>query len=713
MKPLDSLRLSRGARTILKGGTVYEGLPPVQLAPTAEAEAAEEVAGDGGDAVRRRRKPAAEGAGRIGPWRRGARRVERRGTPGSSAAWLARHVRDVEAGSSNLPSPTASPGPSSRRSRTAGGLPVAQGCDKAVAELEIHFEPPAARADPTLGIAVAVDRTGTPPHRLVTVGDSITQGFTSLAVFRTDLSWPAIVARQRHRDDVQLPGLRGTGRPGRAAARPRAARPRHPDVGRADVELERPPAHARPAALLHGRDRGLLGAGLGGSPAASRPTVPQPGRVRLGPARHAGPERRPPATAHRRGAAARPTAPSGGRERQRSRRARGGGATSAGGGRAHGPAGGGRPRCRRRGRTRDRDPGRHAGGQQRARHGRPPEGVLEHRGLPGRASRPPSQRQARLHGLAAVALRGRVGGRRRGHRARRCPPCHRGHRPRRDHPAREPRRRHQGAAECATSRTTRGRGSPTPTSIPAAIRTSPRTTPGHRLRHRRLQRRDHRVRPSGADGGCDWYLFDLGGLLDSLAAALRGPDPAARPPWWGLLAPAGARRARSGPHTGSSSPARTAASTAACSRSTGPTRPRSATGSSPRRSSGSWSWRASPSTAGRAAAKAVAGRGRLRAPRARRHPRVEPALHRALHLDLLSWLDQLTDWASLLIPFGPLNELTTRAPRRLCHIRAPPATTTVTQAGEGRGGGRGGGPTLGGRAPGRAAGSDGAHLRRS
>jgi hypothetical protein len=46
VKPLDSLRLSRAARTILKGGTVYEGLPPVQLAPTAEAEAREEVNGD-------------------------------------------------------------------------------------------------------------------------------------------------------------------------------------------------------------------------------------------------------------------------------------------------------------------------------------------------------------------------------------------------------------------------------------------------------------------------------------------------------------------------------------------------------------------------------------------------------------------------------------------------------------------------------------------
>jgi DNA-binding response OmpR family regulator len=60
VKPLDSLRLSRAARTILKGGTVYEGLPPVQLAPTAEAEAAEEVAGDGDAAPDAGGQPATE-----------------------------------------------------------------------------------------------------------------------------------------------------------------------------------------------------------------------------------------------------------------------------------------------------------------------------------------------------------------------------------------------------------------------------------------------------------------------------------------------------------------------------------------------------------------------------------------------------------------------------------------------------------------------------
>src|SRR4051812_1748773 len=48
--------------------------------------------------------------------------------------------------------------------------------------------------DPRLGIEVDVDRTGSPRNRLVTIGDSITHGFMSAAVFRTDLSWPAVVA---------------------------------------------------------------------------------------------------------------------------------------------------------------------------------------------------------------------------------------------------------------------------------------------------------------------------------------------------------------------------------------------------------------------------------------------------------------------------------------------------------------------------------------
>jgi hypothetical protein len=50
-------------------------------------------------------------------------------------------------------------------------------------------------ADPTLGIAVEpVTTTPAPKHRLVAIGDSLAHGFQSGAVFNTDLSFPAIVA---------------------------------------------------------------------------------------------------------------------------------------------------------------------------------------------------------------------------------------------------------------------------------------------------------------------------------------------------------------------------------------------------------------------------------------------------------------------------------------------------------------------------------------
>ena len=56
--------------------------------------------------------------------------------------------------------------------------------------------------DPTLGIEVDHEVEGRPHNRLVTIGDSLTHGFQSGAIFNTDISWPAIVARelgwQRH-----------------------------------------------------------------------------------------------------------------------------------------------------------------------------------------------------------------------------------------------------------------------------------------------------------------------------------------------------------------------------------------------------------------------------------------------------------------------------------------------------------------------------------
>ncbi|MEB3179663.1 MAG: hypothetical protein VKL59_11605 [Nostocaceae cyanobacterium] len=50
--------------------------------------------------------------------------------------------------------------------------------------------------DPTLGIPVQVKVRGNPTHRLVTIGDSLTQGFQSGAIFNTKLSYPTIIARE-------------------------------------------------------------------------------------------------------------------------------------------------------------------------------------------------------------------------------------------------------------------------------------------------------------------------------------------------------------------------------------------------------------------------------------------------------------------------------------------------------------------------------------
>jgi lysophospholipase L1-like esterase len=60
--------------------------------------------------------------------------------------------------------------------------------------------PPPRITDPTLGVALGPRSAGAPAipadpaHPLVTIGDSLTHGLTSGAVFRTSLSWPAQVA---------------------------------------------------------------------------------------------------------------------------------------------------------------------------------------------------------------------------------------------------------------------------------------------------------------------------------------------------------------------------------------------------------------------------------------------------------------------------------------------------------------------------------------
>lgn len=62
-------------------------------------------------------------------------------------------------------------------------------------EVELRDEPRRPEDDPTLGVPVTpAARATAPRHRLVTMGDSLTQGFMSGAIHRTDLSWPALVA---------------------------------------------------------------------------------------------------------------------------------------------------------------------------------------------------------------------------------------------------------------------------------------------------------------------------------------------------------------------------------------------------------------------------------------------------------------------------------------------------------------------------------------
>ena len=67
--------------------------------------------------------------------------------------------------------------------------------------------------DPTLGIAVPPRHGGTPRNRLVTLGDSLTHGFQSGAIFNTDLSYPMIIAWEMGCDDEfrrpRYPGFGG------------------------------------------------------------------------------------------------------------------------------------------------------------------------------------------------------------------------------------------------------------------------------------------------------------------------------------------------------------------------------------------------------------------------------------------------------------------------------------------------------------------------
>jgi hypothetical protein len=91
---------------------------------------------------------------------------------------LKQHLQETEA---NLPSAATAERP------VLDGTP---------ADVVIRAEAPEPELDPTLGIALTPPDGGLAKHRLVAIGDSLTQGVQSLAIFNTSLSYPALIARE-------------------------------------------------------------------------------------------------------------------------------------------------------------------------------------------------------------------------------------------------------------------------------------------------------------------------------------------------------------------------------------------------------------------------------------------------------------------------------------------------------------------------------------
>ncbi|EKQ69077.1 hypothetical protein OsccyDRAFT_1686 [Leptolyngbyaceae cyanobacterium JSC-12] len=65
--------------------------------------------------------------------------------------------------------------------------------------------------DPTLGIAVTPNRNGSPRHRLVVLGDSLSHGFQSGAIFKTNWSYPAMIARELGWQELRYPTYNSPG----------------------------------------------------------------------------------------------------------------------------------------------------------------------------------------------------------------------------------------------------------------------------------------------------------------------------------------------------------------------------------------------------------------------------------------------------------------------------------------------------------------------
>jgi hypothetical protein len=79
-------------------------------------------------------------------------------------------------------------------------------------EVHITAEAPPPIVDATLGITVQRPAGGTPRHRLVAIGDSLTHGFQSGAIYNTRLSYPMIIAWELGWDEhMRVPTYDGFG----------------------------------------------------------------------------------------------------------------------------------------------------------------------------------------------------------------------------------------------------------------------------------------------------------------------------------------------------------------------------------------------------------------------------------------------------------------------------------------------------------------------
>ncbi len=76
-------------------------------------------------------------------------------------------------------------------------------------DVEIRFEARKPITDSTLGIPVNLTKVGNPQHRLVTIGDSLTHGFQSGAIFNTNQSYPVIIAKEMGWSDMRYPVYSG------------------------------------------------------------------------------------------------------------------------------------------------------------------------------------------------------------------------------------------------------------------------------------------------------------------------------------------------------------------------------------------------------------------------------------------------------------------------------------------------------------------------